>query len=98
MRAEEVQKTFDWIQKTIELLSKLSNLLSETIKEWERFISHNGDVGYFYDYASSPNASQRNRSAQSLACIKKRYDDLERLQRKLTFLETNCRDSSQAVS
>ena len=43
-----MKETYDWTQKTRELLSQLINLLSELINEWEAFKSSDGDILFFF--------------------------------------------------
>jgi len=78
----------------MELLSRLLDKLSETIKAWERFNSSNGDIGYFSDSSISQNRAK----SLSLRAIKKTFEMLEDLQEKLLLLEKSCRNSAQTVS
>jgi len=81
----------------MELLSQLLDVLSETIKAWERFNSSNGDIGYFSDIESSLDASQ-HRTRLSPRAIGETFETLEGLQQKLLLLDKSCHNSAQAVS
>ncbi|PSS22711.1 hypothetical protein M430DRAFT_16661 [Amorphotheca resinae ATCC 22711] len=94
-RAEDIKKTFDWTQQIIELLSRVLGVLSGDIKCWERFKSPNGDIGYFSDIDSSPDASHRRRTRLSLRAINETFETLEGLQQKLLLLDKSCRNSAQ---
>lgn len=73
-------------------------VLSGDIKCWERFKSPNGDIGYFSDIDSSPDASHRRRTRLSLRAINETFETLEGLQQKLLLLDKSCRNSAQDVS
>ena len=96
VQAEDVKKSFDWTHQTMELVSQLLDVLSETIKAWDIFNSSDGDIGYFSDIDSLD--TPRFRTRLSLCAIKEIFEILEGLQRKLLFLEKSCRNSAEAVS
>jgi len=70
-----VKKTYDWTQKTRELLSQLINVLSELINEWEAFNSSNGDICYFSDVRGAQSTTQAH-SRPSLLSIKNTLDKI----------------------
>jgi hypothetical protein len=53
-----VKKTYDWTQKTRELLNQLINVLSELTNEWEAFKSSDGDIRYFSDIRDVQSTAQ----------------------------------------
>lgn len=52
-QAQDAKMTFDWTQKTKELLTQLLERLSKLIQAWESFKSSTGDISYFLDMISS---------------------------------------------
>lgn len=53
-----MKETYDWTQKTRELLSQLINVLSELNNEWEAFKSSDGDIRYFSDVSDVQSTAQ----------------------------------------
>jgi hypothetical protein len=71
-RVKNVKKTYDWTHQTIELLTQLSDVLSETIKAWEMFTYPDGDICYFLNSRFSSGSGQ-DRLDLSLRVIKKNF-------------------------
>jgi len=88
-----VKETEEWTRQIVELLNQLQDVLSETVKAWERFNSENGDIDYFSDIDFS-----ENRCRGSLSKIKETFEVLESHQRTLQKLSKSCHDSAQNVS
>ncbi|KAH8588290.1 hypothetical protein B0O99DRAFT_693577 [Bisporella sp. PMI_857] len=95
-QAEDIKKSFDWTHQTMDLLSQLLDVLSETIKAWEIFNSPSGDINYFSDIYSSQDA-QQPRTRLSLRAIKETMETMEGLQQKLFLLDKSCRNSAEAL-
>ena len=53
-----MKETYDWTQKTRQLLSQLINVLSELTNEWEAFKSSDGDICYFSDFRDVQSTAQ----------------------------------------
>jgi hypothetical protein len=56
-----MQRASDWTLQRMDLLSKLIDVLSRTMDEWNTFISLNRDIGYFSDlnkFLSSANSHE----------------------------------------
>jgi len=74
----------------MELLSELLGVLSETIEEWNTFISPDSDVGYFSDLDQFPSYSLEFRqpadAGRSLRSIKETFERLQNHQQKLRSL------------
>jgi hypothetical protein len=96
-QAEDEKKTYDWTQKTRELLNQLLNVLSGIIKAWETFNSSDGDIVYFSESDYSKAASQRH-AHRSLRAIKETFEELEGLQQKLVLLRDSSQDLAKDVS
>ena len=81
----------------MELVSQLYHRLSEALKEWKRFNSATGDIGYFanIDYSG---ATWPSRTRLILCAIKQTFEKLEDLQETLHNLLTSCHDETKAVS
>jgi hypothetical protein len=88
-----VKETEEWTRQIVELLNRLQDSLSETIKAWEIFNSPKGDIDYFSDMDFS-----RNRCRGSLGKIKETFETLESHQRTLQKLSKSSRDLAQNVS
>jgi hypothetical protein len=89
--------SFDWTSQRMELVDKLLVVLSGTIREWNTFISSDGDVGYFSDLdeypRSSPEFCQSGHAGQSLRSIKQAFGRLENdLERLISLKESLTRD------
>ncbi len=91
--AEEMNRRFDWTRRRRDLLIKLLFALSGTIREWDTFISSDGDVGYLSDLVESPTNSQSfhnfghaGHAGQSLRSIKQAFGRLEEGKQRLIAL------------
>jgi hypothetical protein len=85
--------SFDWTRRRRDLLNKLIIVLSGTVREWNTFISSDGDVGYFSDLDEWPTNSrelhQPGHAGQSLRSIKQSFGRLEEdLQRLISLKES----------
>jgi hypothetical protein len=89
--AEEMRKAFHWTRSRMTLLTELLCLLSATIREWNTFLSPDGDVDYFSDLDEFPSNSRESRNSeaagQSLRSIKQTFQELENFRHKLLSLE-----------
>ena len=85
----------------MDLLSELHGALSETVEEWNTFISPDADVGYFSDLDEPPSNSPEFRHAahagRSLSSIKETFERLRNHQQKLVLLKDSLSIFSQAV-
>ncbi len=83
--------SFDWTRRRRDLLNKLLVVLSGTLREWETFISSDGDVGYFSDLdkfaTHSPEFHQSGHAVQSLRTIKQAFERLENARQRLSYLK-----------
>jgi len=85
-----MKELFDWALKAINLLSRLSSILCDTVEAWKSFDSPEEDLRYFRDI--SPNAHR------SLYAIKLIFRQLQSNQRRLFLLKDYCSKFSKAVS
>jgi hypothetical protein len=94
-------QSFNWTLQTMELLSDLHGVLSETSEEWNTFISLDADIGYFSDLDESPsNLSEfrhKGSASRSLRNIKEAFDRLRNHQQKLVSLRNSLAQFSLAV-
>lgn len=70
----------------MDLVTKLHCVLSGTIREWNVFISREGDVAYFSDLDEFPSPC-RPGHADSLRSIKQTFGELENDRQKLISLK-----------
>jgi Mg2+ and Co2+ transporter CorA len=86
-----MNRRFDWTRRRRDLLIKLLFVLSGTIREWNLFISSDGDVGYLSDLdeipTSSPAFHQSSHAGQSLRSIKQAFGRLEEDRQRLLALK-----------
>lgn len=94
-REEDLKQTFNRTQRTLQLLRRLLDMISKLTNAWDRFNSHNGDIGYFAP-DSLPD-SARLPARRSLFEINQRFEILKGLQRDLAHLHQNNESSAQAV-
>jgi hypothetical protein len=85
-----MKESFDWALKAIDLLSRLSSILCDTVEAWKSFNSPEEDLRYFGDI--SPNAHR------SLDAIKLIFRQLQNNQRRLFLSKDYCSKFSRAVS
>jgi hypothetical protein len=78
---------FHWTRQRMDLVTKLHCVLSGTIREWNAFISREGDVAYFSDLDESPSPSRFGPASQSLRSIKQTFGELENDRQKLISLK-----------
>jgi len=79
-------------------MDRVTNLLcvlSATIREWNSFVSTDGDIGYFSGLDEACSSSRHSEPAQSLRSIKQTFKKLENDRQKLISLkESLSRDFS----
>jgi hypothetical protein len=92
-----MKKSFNWTLQTMELLSELRGVLSETFEEWNTFISPDGDIGYFSDLDEFPNSPEFRHAGQSLRNIKEAFERLRNHRQKLVSLTDSLNKFSLAV-
>jgi hypothetical protein len=80
-----------------ELLSRLINLLSESVRAWERFNSPDGGISYFSDIDSGEDVL-KHRSRRRIRAINETFQDLEDFQKKLIGMDKECQTLAQTVS
>ena len=75
-----MKRSFNWTLQTMDLLSELHGALSETVEEWNTFISLDTDVGYFSDLdeplSNSPEFRYAAHAGRSLRSIKETFERL----------------------
>jgi len=94
-REENLKQLFNRTQRTLQLLRRLLGVLSKVINAWERFNSHNGDIGYFAPDSLPDSARQPAR--RSLFEINQIFEILKGLNRDLLHLQQDNERSAQAV-
>jgi hypothetical protein len=85
-----MKESFDWALKAINLLSRLSSVLCDTVEAWKSFESPEEDLGYFRDISLSAH--------RSLCAIKLIFRQLQRNLRRLSLLKDCCSKFSSSVS
>ncbi|KAF2493129.1 hypothetical protein BU16DRAFT_563306 [Lophium mytilinum] len=93
----DFEKALDWTNRTISLLSHLTELLSDTVDAWEKFKNLDRDIDYFYDSSEASLKSSKSkcnfsewRARQSVRSISEKILELKRLQNKLRLLSESC--------
>jgi hypothetical protein len=77
-------------------LNELQPFLSETIEAWKGFNSPDGDIRYFSDEHYMDNS--RGHTLQALPAVKKAFEKMEKLHRRLQLLESSLTKDADAVS
>jgi hypothetical protein len=85
-----VKADFDWARQIIDILSRLSGVLSDTVVSWESFNSPGEDIGYFRDISEPGQLSLRK--------IKSTFRELQGDEKRLDLLKSRCTEFSRAVS
>jgi hypothetical protein len=86
-RGEELNASFHWTLQRMDLLTKLTDVLSDTIRQWDIFISCDGD-GYLRDLDETTSAPPESHHAiQSLRTINETFKRLEGNLTRLLSLE-----------
>lgn len=87
-RGEELNASFHWTLQRMDLLTKLIDVLSGTVSQWDVFISCDGDVGYLRDLDDITSAPPESYHAvQSLPSINETFKRLEDTLKSLFSLE-----------
>jgi hypothetical protein len=86
-----MNRRFDWTRRRSDLLIKLLCALSGIIREWNTFISSDGDVGYLSDLDEIPTSSrafhQSGHAGKSLRSINQAFGRLEEDRQRLIALK-----------
>jgi hypothetical protein len=86
-RGEELNASFHWTLQRMDLLTKLTDVLSDTISQWDIFISCDGD-SYLRDLNETTSAPPKSHHAiQSLRTINETFKRLEGNLTRLLSLE-----------
>lgn len=96
---QNAKEGLDWTLQITGVLNQLLDVLSNSMKCWEGFISNKGDHGYFSDSSSFPESDKsRSDAYKSLRAINNLFETLESHQRTLIALEKICDKMAQDVS
>jgi hypothetical protein len=88
----------------MQILGKLINVLSGTLKQWNAFISPDGgDIDYFSDLqrpipSKSPESQDNCHAGRSLRAINKTFGNLQNLLQKLELLREDLSRDFETVS
>jgi hypothetical protein len=78
----------------VNLLRQLDSVLSNVVEAWKSFSSPDEDIGYFL----ADGAAISPRARLSLGAIKVTFQQLQKNQKKISFLKQGCSDFSKDVS
>jgi hypothetical protein len=90
-----LKDVFDWTVQSIDLLTKLMMVLSETNKAWEVFASPGGDISYLQYAEDSPKV--QDQISHTLEGITHSFEGLKYLQRRLISLNERCHSTASIV-
>ena len=97
-RGAELNASFHWTLQRMDLMTKLIDVLSVTISQWDVFMSCDGDFGYLRDLdeiTSAPPESQY--AVQSLRSINETFKRLEDNLKHLLSLERSLKRDFSTV-
>lgn len=78
-----------WTTEMLRLTGRLLRAIRDTNKLWETFISRNGDISYYSDLVASSSASKK-RIERTLHGIHGSFEEMTRVQEKLTEIQAEC--------
>ena len=89
----KLEQIFHWIRLRIDLFTKLLGAVSATIREWDKFILPDGDIGYFSDLDCAPDTatSREDYPMQLVRSIIESFEILEDIQGKTSFVKGTLR-------
>jgi len=93
--SKEIQNSLDWTMQTMQLLRRLRDSLSLTLRAYNRFQEPGGDIRYFSstpDYPGTPELSAIQGS------IKETFEKLRDLYSSLSSLDDSCKRFAAHVS
>jgi len=88
-------QAFDWTQQALKLLRQLLDRLSKLIEDMDKFLSHDGDIGYLRSLCCADKGAERA-SARILE-ISETLVGLKSERMKLLRLEKICQESANTV-
>lgn len=93
---EVIMEKFQWTNRTLGVARKLLESLSKMNTVWKRFSGPDGDIAYFID-PNSTTAKSRERMHLSHQDIRRKFEELEDLERVLHFLVEQCQNAKDSA-